>query len=269
MSDPDRFVLELLSPIIIASADSPCVSSILSSSHDSRVTHCLSFSVSLSAFICLSSGLTLIKFSSHSASSLSKSAFPPCLSFCLSWVSWLLSSASIKESGYLGFSYIIPVIFYKSLFTFLFIFTCLPFLSFLSLSTHFQSSLQTTLKNLSPHLHFENACFIFLSSWISFYLSSLLSASAPFSVFVPLSPCRTLPVFVVSHSFLTLSLDISPSLLSVFFSHDAFPTSISPVCLTCLFAPSLACLFFFLTRFRSVMPHLLLSACPSASLTCP
>lgn len=41
-SQPDRFVLVLLSPIIIiASADSPCVSSILSSSHDRRVTHCL------------------------------------------------------------------------------------------------------------------------------------------------------------------------------------------------------------------------------------
>lgn len=48
LSDPDWFVLVLLSPIIIASADSLCVSSILSSSHDSRVTHCLDFLFSFS-----------------------------------------------------------------------------------------------------------------------------------------------------------------------------------------------------------------------------
>lgn len=80
--DPDRFVLVLLSPIIIASADSPCVSSILSSSHDSRVTLCLSFY--LSVFACLCSGLTLSKFSSRSVQCFSKTAVSLSVSFSLS-----------------------------------------------------------------------------------------------------------------------------------------------------------------------------------------
>lgn len=100
--DPDRFVLVLLSPIIIASADSPCVSSILSSSHDSRVTRCLSFY--LSVFACLCSSLTLSKFSSRSVQCFSKTNVSLFVSFCLSnvlitvlclfkfiWLSWSFS----------------------------------------------------------------------------------------------------------------------------------------------------------------------------------
>lgn len=83
-------------------------------------------------------------------------------------------------------------------------------------------------------LHLENACFLYFSSWISLYLS--LDLSSPFLCFCSFTPCHTQPVFVVSRSFLTLSLYTSLSFSLI--------TPLPPPSHLSFFASSLTCLFF-------------------------
>ena len=82
LSRPGWLVLVLLSPIIIASADSPCVSSILSSSHDSSVTRWLShLSSSYSGIVWIFPLIFYLPFQNWLSSSVCFSL--TLLSFCL------------------------------------------------------------------------------------------------------------------------------------------------------------------------------------------